>query len=147
MSEPLTFRSKVDTWVLVVLLLVVSIAVLGAEALVGLGTLTGWLGAALVGIVGIVLPLAILAYTRYALDEHYLTVHCGPARWAVPLKEISEVTPTLNAGVAPALSSSRVRVHYGDGRSILVSPDNKEIFMRSLETRRAELVGGTTAAS
>lgn len=145
MSQPLTFRSKVDTWVLVVILVVVSIAVLGVDALLGTGNVLAWIGIAAIASVGIVVPLWILVYTRYELRDERLTIHCGPFRWHVPLEEISDVSPTLSAAKGPALSSSRVRLEYGEGRSIMISPDNRDIFLRSLESRRAELGGESPA--
>lgn len=139
MSEPVTFRSKIDMWVLIAVLAVVSIAVLGADALRDADTLLAWIAAAVVIVVGVALPVWILVYTRYELDDELLTVRCGPFRWAVPLDEISAVRPTLSSSKGPALSTRRLELEYGDGRSLMISPDPPDIFVRSLEARRAAL--------
>ncbi len=139
MSQAVTFKSRIDTWVLVVALVVVSIAVLVMDGLLGSDSVPGTVGAAVVGIAGILLPLWILVWTRYDLGDRTLTIHCGPLRRRVPIESISSVSETRSAARSPALSSSRVRLELGDGRSIMISPDNRDIFLRSLELRRSEL--------
>lgn len=145
MSQPLTFKSRIDTWVLVVMLGLVSIAVLGIDSLLATESIYGWIGAAVVVVLGILLPLWILVYTGYELGDEQLRIHCGPFRWTVGLDEIASVSPILSAGKSPALSSSRLQLELGNGRSIMISPDNRDIFLRSLESRRAEL--GAQAAA
>lgn len=145
MSQPLTFKSKIDTWVLVVILGIVSAAVLGTDSLLATETIYGWIGAAVVVVLGILLPLWILVYTGYELGDEQLRIRCGPFRWTVPLGEIANVSPILSAGKSPALSSNRLQLELGDGRSVMISPDNRDIFLRSLESRRAELGGRASA--
>lgn len=147
MSQPVTFKSKIDTWVLVVVLLVVSLAILAADAVAATESALGWIAAGILALFGVLLPLWILTYTRYELGDRTLEVRCGPFRWTVPIDEISDVSSTQNAARGPALSMQRLRLRYGNGRSLLISPDNRDIFVRSLELRRSELGAGSAAAS
>lgn len=145
MSQPLTFKSRIDTWVLVVTLGLVSIAVLGTDSLLATESVYGWIGAGVVVVLGILLPLWILVYTGYELGDEQLRIHCGPFRWTVRLDEIANVAPILSASKSPALSSNRLQLELGGGRSIMISPENRDIFLRSLESRRAELGGQASA--
>lgn len=145
MSQPLTFKSRIDTWVLVTILLVVSIAVLAVDALLSLEAGYGWVGVGIVGLAGILLPLWILTHTSYDLGDRYLTVHCGPFRREIPIAEITDVSATRSSARSPALSTDRLRIDYGEGHAIMISPDHRDMFMRSLEARRAELGAGSPA--
>jgi Bacterial PH domain len=67
----------------------------------------------------------VVAATRYTLDSATLTVRSGPLRWTVPLSEIHSVTPTREPRSSPALSMDRLRIDYGHGRSLLISPASR----------------------
>ena len=69
------------------------------------------------------------------LTEHDLLVRSGPFRWRVPLGQIHSVTPTRNPLSSPALSLDRLRIEYGDGKWILISPRERERFLEALEAR------------
>ncbi|MHA7815019.1 MAG: PH domain-containing protein [Pseudohaliea sp.] len=131
------YRSRVDRW-LVVVLVASAIVCLGAalasfRAASGLG-LAGPLVALLVGIG---LPLWLVASTRYTLTDEVLRVTCGPFRWRIPLGQITGVTPTSNPLSSPALSLDRLCIAYGSGKSVLISPEDKRGFIDDLEGRRA----------
>ena len=61
-----------------------------------------------------------------------LRVVSGPFRWRVPIADIQSVTPTRSLWSAPALSLDRLRINYGNGRCILVSPADKQGFMEAI---------------
>jgi hypothetical protein len=46
------------------------------------------------------------------------------------------VVPTRNPLSSPALSLDRLRIEYGQGRAIMISPADKGPFLRALEERR-----------
>jgi hypothetical protein len=73
--------------------------------------------------------------TRYTLTESELRIVSGPFRWRIPLQEIRSVTPTRNPLSSPALSLDRLRIEYGNGNWIMVSPRDKERFLKELQTR------------
>jgi hypothetical protein len=139
--EPLVFRSKVDGWLGAIVAAAV-LAMLGG-AWTTLSENEGVQGvlAALPGVIAAVLAVWVFFGTDYRLDVSELYVRSGPFRWRVPLREIRSVTPTRNPLASPALSLDRLRIDYGDGRWIMVSPADSERFQRELEGRRAAARG------
>jgi len=65
-----------------------------------------------------------------------LLVRSGPFRWRVPIADIVRITPTTNALSSPALSLDRLRIEYGRGSAIMISPRDKDQFLRDLEEFR-----------
>jgi hypothetical protein len=130
----ITFRSKVDSWLALALLSGVGVALVGVLAA---GNALPWPIAFFILVLGCLLPVWLLVSTGYALTDHLLVVESGPFRWRVPIREIKSVTPTRSALSSPALSLDRLRIEYGDSRSILVSPRDREAFLRELDARRA----------
>lgn len=96
-------------------------------------------------LIGVGLPLWLLNSTYYALGERELEARCGPFKWTVPLAEIRAVVATRSALASPALSLDRIRIEYGPGRSILVSPDNQAAFLAELRRRTGQAGGPVTA--
>lgn len=129
------FSSKIDTWLLVVLVGAAVVGMVGAGAAISRDARA--LPVALfILFVGVVLPLWILSSTRYALDDVHLIIRSGPFRWRVPIAEITSVTPTRNPLSSPALSLDRLRIEYGRGRAVMISPADKDSFLHALESRR-----------
>ena len=79
-----------------------------------------------------VLIIWLWSGTRYEVDSNMLTIRAGPFRWIVPLDEIEAVTPTRAAWSSPALSLDRLRIDYGDGKWVLVSPGQREAFIAAV---------------
>jgi hypothetical protein len=131
------FPSKVDSWLAVALLAGVAIALIGFLVA---GRVLPWPIAIFILALGCVLPVWLLVSTGYTLTDDHLVVKAGPFRWRVPIREIKSVTPTRSALSSPALSLDRLRIEYGDSKSIMVSPGNREDFLRELEARRARPV-------
>jgi hypothetical protein len=132
--DTVTFRSKVDWW-LAAVLLVSAVASLVAVAMVAMleSSLVA-LAMAPILLVSVVLPVWILRATEYRIGPSDLHVRCGPFAWRVPLRDIRSVTPTRNPLSSPALSLDRLRIDYGR-RSIMLSPRDKEAFVRELRKR------------
>lgn len=101
--------SKVDNWLL---MLVVSAAVFVLLA----ATLLSLVGLAFVGLIllliGAVLPMWIVMATRYDIIDDELRVRAGPLRWRIPLQDIISVTACHNAALAPAMSKQRLALRY-----------------------------------
>jgi hypothetical protein len=83
--------------------------------------------------------------TDYTLDAQHLTVRCGPFRWRIGLGDISAVSATRDPSSGPALSLDRLRVEYGRGRAILISPRDASRFLHDLERLQAETSPGPRA--
>lgn len=127
------FRSKIDGWLAAVLVLGVFVALAAAgHLLVAGGGLTATFSLVLLGAV---LPLWVLLGTYYAINDTELRIASGPFRWRIPLSEINSITPTRNPLSSPALSLDRLRIEYASGKWIMVSPLDKEKFLRELGAR------------
>jgi hypothetical protein len=77
-----------------------------------------------------------LLATHYTLEPRQLLVRSGPFKWKVPIKDITSITATSNPLSSPALSLDRLRIEYGRGSAIMVSPRNKDQFLRDIEALR-----------
>lgn len=136
MEQAQVFPSRIDAWLAVVLLLAMAAALASVFVSAGAGTLVGWTAAVLTALIGVGLPLWLLLATRYTLQGDALLVQSGPFRWRVPLAEIRSVTPTSNPLSSPALSLQRLRIDYGRGRWLMISPRDREQFLQALEAAR-----------
>lgn len=129
-----TYRSKVDGWLAAVL---VTAAAASVVIVAVAGAFESPLFALLVSpilLLSVGLPVWTLLATRYTFTAEDLDVRCGPFSWRVPLREIRAVSATRNPLSSPALSLDRLRIDYGH-RSIMVSPQDKEAFLKELRMR------------
>lgn len=133
---PTIYRSKVDIWLFVVLAFAALAALYSAAQTMAAGTTGSILVAVLVALVGVGLPLWLLFSTRYTLEAAYLLAQSGPFKWVVPLADIKSITPSNNPLSSPALSLDRLRIDYGKGRMLLISPRDKEQFLQDVEAAR-----------
>src|SRR5262245_15261903 len=80
---------------------------------------------------------------RYEVTPSDLIVRVGPFRRTVPLDAITEVFPTRNPESGPAPSLDRLQVNYrrqnGENRYTLISPKDKEAFLRDLASAAPRL--------
>ena len=74
---------------------------------------------------------------RYTIDGNRLIVRSGPLRWRIPISEITAITETRDPISSPALSINRLRIEYGNKKSVLISPRDKDAFLRQIEAIRA----------
>jgi len=133
------YRSKVDVWLIVVL----GFAMLAALYSAGQTMLSNTPGAVaiagLVAAVGVGLPAWLLLSTRYTLDASRLLVQSGPFKWTILLADIKNITPSNNPLSSPALSLDRLRIEYGKGRALMISPQDKAQFLLDIEAARRAL--------
>jgi membrane protein YdbS with pleckstrin-like domain len=127
------FRSKVDTWLVLV---VVAALVVLAVALVSMVVAGASLAAIalFLGVMTAVMLFTGLIFTRtwYEIDARELRIVSGPFRWTIPRESIRSVEDSRNPLSSPALSLDRLRIRYGDKRWILVSPEDKKGFRKAL---------------
>ncbi len=134
-----TFKSKVDAWLVIVLAVstVVLIAGLAATlysrpdplAVVVMLAATSFF---------LLLVGSILLRTYYRVDGGMLTIVSGPLRRSVAIDQITSVERTRNPLSSPALSLDRLRIRYGDNKSVMISPADRDKFLNALgieETR------------
>lgn len=130
------YHSAVDTWLLLVLLAAVGISLLGALEVIIVTPRSAWWIAAVLVVAGTGLPVWLLVDTRYQLDDRELRIRCGPFRWRVLLDSIHSVEPSSNPIASPALSLKRLKIRYGTGQEVLVSPRDPDAFREDLERLR-----------
>ena len=135
------YRSKIDTWIVVVIILGMLASMGGAVTSLSVAPASvAWPIALLVVAIGAGLPTWLLTTTYYRIDGDTLFVSSGPVRLRIPIREIVSITPTNNPLSSPALSLDRLRIEYGRGKSVMISPRDKEKFIRSLEAARGSAV-------
>ena len=71
--------------------------------------------------------------TSYRVDENELVIRAGPFSWRIERASISNIARSRSVLSAPALSLDRLEITYGNGQSILVSPQDKDGFIKALE--------------
>ena len=129
------FRSKIDIWLVA---LVVGTPLLLLE-FVFEGTGISDRGADIVEILIVIGVLALFAWiyatTRYTITENHLFVKAGPFSWIIPIADITRIKPTRNPASSPALSLDRLRIQYGAGDELMVSPADQQRFMTALRKR------------
>ena len=137
---PRTYNSKIDGLVALAFCGLVLALDLAIGTVLMRPTAERLLALLILGPVGVGLPLWTLLTTRYTIDGTSLHVRSGPFRWTIPLRDIRSITPTRDLGSSPALSLDRLRIEYGGGRVLLVSPREKDTFLRDLQDRQAHAV-------
>ena len=132
------YRSKIDVWLIVVLAVAIVVSLLAALTVVlSVRSPAAWAVAAFTAIIGAGLPLWLLLSTHYTLGHGQLVVRSGPFKWRIPVAEITSITPTSNLLSSPALSLDRLRIDYGRGKSVMISPRDKEQFVRDIGPKLA----------
>lgn len=127
-----TFRSAIDTWFWVVLVCSDVALVVAFVMTLASGSTEGVVIVAVVSVVAMGLPLWLAFSTTYTVDANELLIRSGPFRWRVPLAEIESVAPSRSVLSSPALSLDRLEIRYSGGRSVLVSPVEKDAFTRAV---------------
>jgi hypothetical protein len=128
------FKSKVDSWLAVVLCIppISSVIVIVSGAATGTieAIIPGVISAAVVAGIygGLVFPM------HYTVTQDTLIIRFGLASYKVPLASIRSVKPSMNPLSAPALSLRRLLVEY-DQTSVLISPEDRAGFYQALQAR------------
>ncbi len=132
------FVSKVDAWFIPVIVIAIA-GMLTAFVAVLVDDTPLWLKLAVsfTSVLFCGLLFAVLMGTHYVVANGVLRIVSGPFRWKITISEIVEITPSRNPVSSPALSLDRLKITYGKHRSVLVSPADKEGFIRAIEQERA----------
>lgn len=127
------FKSKVDSWIAV---LIVTLVLMDLVFIVTLAMQPGnpaeKTAAILVCIAVMALIASLALRTHYTVDRKDLRIVSGPFRWTVPIDQITSVTPTRTLLSSPAMSLDRLRIEYGKLRPMIVSPDDKDGFLKAI---------------
>lgn len=134
-----TFKSKVDAWLVIVLAVSTIVLIAGLAATLYSRpdplAVVVMLAATLLFLL---LVGSILLRTYYRVDAGMLTIVSGPLRRSVAIDQITSVERTRNPLSSPALSLDRLRIRYGDNKSVMISPADRDKFLNALgieETR------------
>jgi hypothetical protein len=133
------YTSKIDTWLLVVLVGAVIACLVAFVFSLRTGSVPAIVATLPALLIGAGLPVWLMTSTSYTLSDTALLVKSGPFKWQVPIEQITSITPTSNPLSSPALSLDRLRIDYGRGQSIMISPKDKSQFIQDLEARRGSL--------
>lgn len=133
------FKSKVDRWIILVLIsvVVIDVAVVGSVAVAGGDPLTSTV-TIVVCLAAIALIVSIMLGTYYAVDRDTLTIRSGPFRFKVPISQIKSVKASRSPLSSPAMSMDRILICYGKRRRIMVSPEDKSGFLKAIGQELSE---------
>mgnify|MGYP000477582694 CR=1 FL=1 len=126
------FKSEVDLWLWVIVALVVIISLVVSVRLFLKVSLAGCLTGAWLMAIGIELPLWLFYTTHYVVKDEVLQIQSGPFKWTIPITSISQVVETSNPRSSPALSLRRLEITYGESKTIMVSPKDREGFLEAI---------------
>jgi len=129
----MVFRSKVDTWLSCVLLIAAAMALRAAATTLRQDSGTGLLVAVVLVLIGAILPMWILLGTVYSVESGTLRIRSGPFSWRIAVESIRAIEPSRSPVSSPALSLERLRVEYGAGKWVLVSPADQRAFIAAIE--------------
>ena len=127
------FHSKIDLWLIVVLVLTVVMQVFAlAQVLPGAAPMSAKY--MLIASTMLVFSLigSILFRTHYTIDGDSLRIVSGPFFRNVSVASITSVSRTRNPLSSPALSLDRLKIKYGNGRSVMISPEDQKEFLQAI---------------
>ena len=125
------YPAKVDWWLWLILMIISpGLIVFGAltwssnqtEALILIGS----------GIFDAILIVILLVPCYYAIEDSTILIRFGVFRYRVPINGIASLTLTTNPLSAPAPSLRRVEIRMKTGKFYLVSPADREGFIKEV---------------
>lgn len=136
MEDIIKWPSKIDYWLLIMVFLVPTILIF--EVLSGsdptINVLEWLFGLIIIAITLFTMWISVWP-CHYLLCPEHLEVICGKfIHKKIPYKDIHNISKTYNPLSAPALSLFRVKIMYRKSMC-LISPTNRESFIRELEKR------------
>ena len=122
-----TYRSKVDLWIVVVIVFAVACSVAPffqeGQPLLGIA----------IGIAATLVFVWMLRSTRYIVRGDVLVIKsCFLSYGTWRIADIESIRPTHNPLSAPAASLDRLEIRFIGRRSVLVSPRRKQEFIAHL---------------
>ena len=130
-EEAVSYRTRIDLWLAVLILIPVAI-----EVKIGIDSVMegkpNWL------VIG-TLSLILLIFIRYTLYNDYILVQCyifGTER--IPYESITNIKKTWNPLSSAAMSLRRIQIDYtvnGRHEIMLISPVKRDEFLREVEKR------------
>ncbi|MBU6237579.1 MAG: PH domain-containing protein [Planctomycetes bacterium] len=131
------YPSKVDTWILALLLFVPAVQVV---VIVTSAIAQAWPATA-IGLLAFLFFACLYALCvwpmRYGIGDEFLIVRFGICRSRVRIENIREVYRTSNPLSSPALSLDRLWIQHGPRwyQAVMISPRDQETFIADLAAR------------
>ena len=122
-----THRSKVDSWFYFIVIGVAALPIL-MGVMIGAWAVSGFIICGLV----VAFMLWLVRATKYVVTDDSLIIHGGVFKKSIPLSSILSITETRNPLSSPAFSLDRLKIEFGGGKAILISPKDKPAFMADL---------------
>jgi len=128
------YHSRIDAWLLLLYALIVALPLL-LDILITPGPVPLRPSSVLVS--GLTLGLACYFCfpCYYELEQDGLLIRCGRREQRIAYRDIVALAYSRNIAAAPALSMRRVLIRHGRWSGQLVSPKDREGFMRALQAR------------
>ncbi|MEJ8777563.1 PH domain-containing protein [Pseudogracilibacillus sp. ICA-222130] len=77
--------------------------------------------------------------TNYKVTEEQLYIVSGPFRTTIHIANIRKIKATKSLLSAPALSVDRMEIHYNTYDMVIVSPKEKDAFIRNLQSKNKSI--------
>lgn len=121
------YRSKIDTWLLILIFAPLLFAVYAALE-------SGEYGGLIILVLVILFIIYLFISTKYLIKNNILIVEAGfLLNKKIPVQDIKSVTKTNNPLSSPALSLKRLEMKYGNSFDyILISPLRRDEFIKHL---------------
>ena len=78
--------------------------------------------------------------TYYVIERNSLVVRSAFIHKIIPVYEIKSIRRTFNPLSSPALSLDRLEIQYGNGKMVLISPENREKFLEELKKMNPSII-------
>jgi Bacterial PH domain len=131
----MTYRSKKDTWLVVVIAASVILTLLAGATLILFGEAIWQRVLGIIIMIVSIIPVLLTTPVSYTIDGSSLQIRAGYKHWTIPLQNIIAVRPSRDWIASPALSMKRLEIEYRDweGNSfILISPEKTDHFLNEL---------------
>lgn len=136
------FPSKIDWWILATPIVVV----VGVLVAIVLNTKPGQVHVSIFVplAISVVVPVGIFASifssTSYVISGNELRIKCGPMKMLVSIDSISWIANSHSLVSSPALSLSRLAIQYGRFKEVLISPADRQGFIRAIVAKAPNVV-------
>lgn len=137
-----TYPSKVDAWLVGLIAFSLAMAFLGALlAAMETGPLRV-MQALMILLAAAGFVVWVFVGTNYTLEGRELVIRSGPFCWRIQLDAINNIEPAARQNVflrmrsSPALSMDRIAISYAGGKRIMISPADRQAFLKDLEARK-----------
>lgn len=122
-----SFHTKVDAWLVVVMAL--PVLFIGYELIIDFSWFLLLPFAFIIAIYAVTLPC------YYTIENQHLKIRAGIIiKKDIDIQQISRIAESNDPISSPAMSLKRLRIDFGQGDYILISPQNRKAFIELLSS-------------